>query len=276
MRPADQRHAPSWLARLLARLRGGARPRLRHHDGLVSLQFARRQTQSRMRADDPDYLLIDYTRTMLAVLLLQPAARRVGMVGFGGGSQAKFLHRHAPWLQVEAVENNAGVLALREDFGVPPDDDRLRVVLGDGAAFVADRPAAFDLLLVDGYDLTGIPAVLSTAAFYRDCHAALADGGAMSVNLYGVDHAAHVAHLRAAFGDACVAVVEEPKMSNRVAFAWRGARPACAGADAAAPRIDADATAAATRVDAVLARFPPVARNQLAACFRRAARTLPV
>ena len=256
-RPPDQRHAPSWLARLLARLRGGARPRVRRHGDYVSLQFARRQTQSRMRADDPDYLLVDYTRTMLAALLLQPAATRVGMIGLGGGSQAKFLHRHAPWLRVEAVENNPGVLALRDAFAIPPDDARLQVVLGDGATFVAARPAAFDLLLVDGYDLGGIPEVLSTPAFYRDCRAALVGGGTLAVNLYGVDHRHHLAQLRAAFGGGQVAVVEEARMSNRVAFAWR------------------DAGTAAVPVDVVLARLPEAARRQLEEAFRRAARALP-
>ena len=45
---------------------GLRRPYVRHHDGFVSLQFVRAQTQSRMVAGDPARLLIDYTRTMFA------------------------------------------------------------------------------------------------------------------------------------------------------------------------------------------------------------------
>src|SRR5690606_4896620 len=93
----------SWwraLADLFARLRGAGprdptglrlRPaRVRERDGYVSLHFIRGQTQSRMRSDAPEHLLIDYTRTMLAALLWRPKARRIGIVGLGGGSQVKF------------------------------------------------------------------------------------------------------------------------------------------------------------------------------------------
>jgi spermidine synthase len=200
-----------------ARLR---RPSVRRYRGYTALQFVRGQTQSRMRSGDPDHLLIDYTRTMLGALLLQPQPRRIGIVGLGGGSQAKFCHRHLPDARIEAVENNIGVIALRREFRIPDDDDRLQVVHDDGARFLRERPGRYDLLLVDGYDETGIPEALSTQGFYDDCRAALAPGGAMAGNLYCADHARHVARLRRSFGDARVLVLEEEKMSNRVVFAW--------------------------------------------------------
>jgi spermidine synthase len=202
-----------------ARLR---RPSVRRYRGYTALQFVRGQTQSRMRSGDPDHLLIDYTRTMLAALLLQPQPRRIGIVGLGGGSQAKFCHRHLPQARIEAVENNAAVIALRREFRIPDDDDRLQVVHDDGARFLRERPSRYDLLLVDGYDETGIPEALSTQAFYDDCRAALAPGGTMAGNLYCADHERHVARLRRSFGDARVLVLEEEKMSNRVVFAWNG------------------------------------------------------
>jgi len=222
-----------WIAALAGRLRGGSpfdpatgaplrRPQVRRYGDYAALQFVRGQTQSRMRADDPDHLLIDYTRTMLGALLLQPRPRRIGIVGLGGGSQAKFCHRHLPDARIEAVENNAGVIALRREFRIPDDDDRLQVFHDDGARFLRARPARYDLLLVDGYDENGIPEALSTQAFYDDCRAALAPGGAMAGNLYCADHDRHVARLRGSFGDARVLMLEERKMSNRIVFAWTG------------------------------------------------------
>ena len=202
-----------------ARLR---RPKARRYGDYAALQFVRGQTQSRMRADDPDHLLIDYTRTMLGALLLRPRPRRIGIVGLGGGSQAKFCHRHLPDARIEAVENNVGVIALRREFRIPDDDDRLQVFHDDGARFLHARPGRYDLLLVDGYDETGIPEVLSTQRFYDDCRAALAPGGAMAGNLFCADHDRHVARLRRSFGESRVVVVEEQRMSNRVVFAWTG------------------------------------------------------
>src|SRR5690606_18040475 len=99
------------LAAAFARLRGagprdpdGARSPdggLREHAGYVSLQLRGGQTQSRMRGDAPDHLLIDYTRTMLATLLWQPHPARIGLVGLGGGSQVKFLYRQLPGARLE-------------------------------------------------------------------------------------------------------------------------------------------------------------------------------
>lgn len=201
------------------------KPKVHRYGRYAALQFGRRQTQSRMLADDPDHLLIDYTRTMLAALLWAPEAPRIGMIGLGGGSQAKFIHRHLPRARLEVVENNPWVIGLRREFGVPDDDHRLRVLLGDGAAFVAERPGRYDALLVDGYDETGIPPMLATDAFYAACRAALAPGGALSVNLFCEDAARHAGRLRRAFGAQRVLVLEETRMKNRVAFAWRDGTP---------------------------------------------------
>lgn len=200
--------------------------RLHRHGEYVSLQFRRGQTQSRMRGDAPERLLIDYTRTMLAALLWQPRPAHIGIVGLGGGSQVKFLHRHVPGTRLEVVENHPGVIELRREFGIPDDDGRLQVVFDDGARFVAARPGRYDLLLIDGYDAGGIPEALSTPAFHAACREALAPGGVMATNLHGDDPSHHVERLRATFGRDRVLVLAEPKMSNRVAFAWIGATPA--------------------------------------------------
>ncbi|WP_058834773.1 hypothetical protein [Luteimonas abyssi] len=222
-----------WFARVWRRLRGPVdaqgkrlrKPFVRRGRGYASLQFTRNQTQSRMRMDDPDLLLIDYTRTMLAALLWAPPAPRVGMIGLGGGSQVKFIHRHLPAVRLEVVENNPWVIDLRGAFGVPEDDARLQVILDDGAGFIAARPGRYDVLLVDGYDETGIPPMLASEAFYTACREALAPRGALSVNLFCADAETHLARLRRVFGAQRVLLLDEARMKNRVAFAWRGSRP---------------------------------------------------
>ena len=186
----------------------------------AELRFAEGTAQSRMSRWFPDRLVVDYTRTMLGALALVPAPRRIGMVGLGGGSQAKFLHRHLPGAEIEVFEINPGVIALRREFRIPDDDARFRVVEADAAAQLRERVDAYDLLLVDGYDASGIPAALSTQRFYADCRASLRDGGVVAINLYDTAHAEHLHRLRLAFGAAQTAVVDEPRQSNRVAFGW--------------------------------------------------------
>lgn len=213
------------LRGLFERVDGGTPPWLRKPKlvegpaGTLDLRFARGVAQSRMRLDAPDLLAVDYTRTMLAALLWQPRPRRIGIVGLGGGSQAKFLHRYLPGSDVEALEVNPHVLALRERFLVPPDDARFRVLLADAAEYLPVQRGRYDLLLVDGYDETGIPRSLATPAFHAACRDALTGGGVLATNLYCADHTGHFARLREAFSGRVV-LVEEPKQSNRVAFAW--------------------------------------------------------
>lgn len=228
------------LDRLLRR-RGP--PRLVRHGDLLDLRFETGVAQSRMRVDAPDELVVDYTRTMLGALLLRPSPRRIGVVGLGGGSQVKFCHRHLPDACIEAFEIDPRVLAMRREFRIPDDDSRLRVREGDAADLLPRRRGAYDLLLVDGYDTTGIPAALSTQRFIEDCRDALDAVGVLASNLYCADHAAHFARLRRAFG-ADVLLLDEPRQSNRVAFAWReGVDPRKADPARALAMLDATAAA---------------------------------
>lgn len=224
----------------------------------TSLQFTGAVTQSRMRTFQPGHLLVDYTRTMMGSLLFRPTPSRVGMIGLGGGSQAKFIHRHLPATRLEVVENNAGVIALRRRFRIPDNDARLQVIHGDGAHFVRDNPGRYDILLVDAYDVTGIPQALSSQQYYDDCRAALAPDGVMASNLFCADAERHVERMRRSFGKRRVLVVEEARMSNRVAFAWVGN-----------PLPDA-----VVDVAAQLARLAPGARRSLAPVLETVAAAL--
>ncbi len=234
------------------------KPRIRTRGTTIELQFAQGVSQSAMVIADPQRLLIDYTRTMLGALVFMPTPRTVALIGLGGGSQAKYCHRHLPEARIEVVENNPHVLALRDRFQVPADDARFQVFLDDGARFLRERPARYELLLVDGYDETGIPEALSTQAFYDDCRAALATDGAMAVNLYCRDAMRHVERLQRAFGQDHVLLVDETRQSNRVAFAWTGN-----GASAAAMSLSA---AAQRDLDDVFAKV----RDRLAAQMKEA------
>ena len=200
------------------------RPYVRRNGWRTSLQFRGEVTQSRMWTLFPHLLEVDYTRTMLAALLLRPDPRRIGIVGLGGGSQAKFCLRHFPHARIEAIEADAGVIALRDAFRIPPDGGRFAIVHGDAAQVLKQRRNAYDLLLLDAYDPDGIPAALTTREFLADCRDALGADGAMAVNLYDTETGKYLRKLRGVFGGRVVAL-EERKMENAVAFAWTGEPP---------------------------------------------------
>jgi spermidine synthase len=181
--------------------------------------------QSRMKILEPDALELEYTRLMMGFLLLHPRPLRLAMIGLGGGSLAKFCHRFLPLAQMVVVEVNAEVIALREMFHVPADGARFRVVCADGARFVAETAQRFDVLMLDAFDPTGMPAALGSQRFYDDCADALAPGGVLVANL----HAGHpllpayLDRIAASFGGP-VLRIDDRDGSNCVVFACKGDR----------------------------------------------------
>jgi spermidine synthase len=197
-------------------------PLLHEENGELSLHFGFPTIQSRMRRADPERLLLDYTRTMMGFLLFAPKPGRIAMIGLGGGSLAKYCRRRLPDADFTAIELSREVIALREEFAIPGDDEHFRVVCADGADFVRDAGPSFDVLLVDGFDSGGQPHRLCTAAFYDDCRAALRPGGILVVNLCADDtgYERYIGRIGVAFKGKVV-VIEADEGDNKIAFAGK-------------------------------------------------------
>ena len=257
-------------------------PRLHSNSQTLSLSFTSSLIQSSMRLDAPDELLLDYTRAMMGCLLLHPAPRRVLMIGLGGGSMLKYLHRHLPDAMFTVVEISQAVIDLRGDFLIPPDSERLRTVCDDGARFIREfvrtldadsppataktpaRPARFDVILVDGFDGAGLPPALSSRRFYEGCRAALSEDGVLVANVQADTARSREIRQRLcrAF-DGAVASVESDEGGNEVMSAATRAVLAQCGADfearwaALAPVHQATLAATSTRLQRALAKgFP--------------------
>src|SRR3546814_8340379 len=116
------------------------------------------------------------------------------MIGLGGGSLAKYCYKYLPDVSITAVEIDPEVIAVGDQFFMPPEDDRFEIVCDDGAAFVKRDAGTCDVLLVDGFDKDGQPAELCSSEFYRACHSRLNPGGVLVVSI--CDH--HWKHARSA------------------------------------------------------------------------------
>lgn len=198
-------------------------PFIQQDSGFKVLHFSIREVQSRMRLDDPCALELEYCRTMMGFLLFKPSPRHITMIGLGGGSLAKFCHRHLPATRVVVIEINPHVLALRDEFQIPPDDDRLTVLRGDGAIYVRSAEVPCDVLMVDGFDYDGQPAALSSQAFYDACFEHLQADGILVVNLFSRHklHDVFVDRLRRSFAEQ-VLIIHDQEAGNSVAFAFKG------------------------------------------------------
>jgi spermidine synthase len=193
-------------------------------DGVRYLHIGGDAIQSGLRIDEPDRLELDYVRAMMAFLLFCPRPRDVLMIGLGGGSMARFVHQRMRETRVTVVEINPEVVAAaRKFFHFPEDDDRLEVVVGDGAAVVPARPARADVVVVDGFEDGETPDALCTQSFYDAAFASLREGGVMVVNFMADARKmdAYLARIEKSFGRYPTLLMAEEK-DNLVAFAVRG------------------------------------------------------
>lgn len=178
-----------------------------HTDGDSRLLlFADGVIQSEMSLSAPERLVLAYTRAMMGFALFAPRPRHIAMVGLGGGSLAKFCHRHLPGTRITVLEIDPQVIAVRDQFQVPPDSPAFTVLETDAVLHMAEVADTYDVILVDGFGGNGMPAALGTARFYADCRRALRAGGVLVANLHQVDpdYAAVVARLDGAFaGQTC-------------------------------------------------------------------------
>jgi spermidine synthase len=196
--------------------------------GVRYLHFGSNWIQGAMRIARPWHLELDYTKEMMASLLLRGDSRfprKVLLIGLGAASLTKFLYRNFPLAKLTVVEIEPRVVAAaRQFFKLPDDPLRLNIVIEDGAKFVAENDKTWDLILVDGFDEDARPGELDTLPFYQMCRARLNDNGILAVNLLGRSrgYTASLNRLREAF-DARALAFPSCDSGNVIALAAAGA-----------------------------------------------------
>lgn len=178
--------------------------------GVRYLHFGSDWIQGAMRLQDPTALELQYTREMMAGLLLRDDVwpRTALAIGLGAASITKFIHHHCPQTRLNVVEIEPRVVAAaRHFFELPEPDLRLTVEIGDGADYIQRGERRFDYILVDGYDAKARSGALDTPAFYSAVKARLSPRGLMAVNLFGSARGfnASLARICDTFGDRVLA-----------------------------------------------------------------------
>ena len=98
---------------------------------------------------------------------------------------------------------------------------RLRTVAE--SSHLSANPDPPDVLLVDGFDLQGQPAQLSSQRFYDDCYHALGSDGLLVVNLCSRMEQKSISRIERSFDDRVLVVIPEDG-ENKIVFAVKGER----------------------------------------------------
>lgn len=125
-------------------------------------------------------------------ILAHGRAKSILIIGGGDGGILREILRHKSVTQAVMVEIDRSVVDMCLKYmpkipGKAFADKRTRLVIDDGARYVATTSERFDVIIVDSTDPIGPGEVLFTERFYRDCHRILKKGGVL-VNQNGVPY----------------------------------------------------------------------------------------
>jgi len=149
----------------------------------------------------------------------------VAQLGLGAGAITKFCYKNLK-MTCTAVEINPRVADVcRAWLRLPPEDEHLRVVIGDAAREIRQPEwlGTVDALQVDLYDHEAAAPVLDSPDFYADCRHLLTEDGCMTVNLFGrsASFERSVESIASAFGPRAVWQFKPTREGNAVVLAQR-------------------------------------------------------
>jgi spermidine synthase len=157
-------------------------------EGYRCVAFARQPgAQSCILRSNPDILALPYSRGVFAALTANPKARRVLVIGLGGGVIPRALRRIDPDMRIDVVELDPAVADVARRYFGYREDPRLRTHIGDGRVFVRRQLRAgvrYDIVVIDAFERVYVPEHFLTREFLSQVKAVLAPGGMVASNTF--------------------------------------------------------------------------------------------
>lgn len=151
-------------------------------DGARHLRFDRSH-QSAISLDDPFESRIRYPDYMHLALALKPDAKRVLVLGLGGGAITKRFWHDYPGVTVDSVEIDPVVVDVARTYFWLPEDDRSRVFIEDARRYVQSTDETYDIVIVDAYYSDSLPFHLTTEEFLGEVKGVMAPDGVLAYNV---------------------------------------------------------------------------------------------
>ncbi len=125
-------------------------------------------------------------------ILAHGKVESVLIIGGGDGGILEEVLKHKSIKRATMVEIDGEVIEVAKKYlpkicGKAFSDKRTNLIVGDGAAYVAETKNRYDLVIVDRPDPVGPATVLFSEGFYRNCHRVMKPG-AILVAQNGVPH----------------------------------------------------------------------------------------
>ena len=172
----------AWTKTLLQKDTFYHRIRIEEDDEARYMYFDR-TLQSAMNLKDPTALRLIYSRYTSVGLTFRPDAKKMLLIGLGGGSIPKKVQKEFPHMEIDAVEIDPEVIKMSKEYFHIKESNLLRLHAQDGRLFMARTPHRYDIILLDAYFTDAMPFHLTTKEFFELAQKKLTPNGIIVANL---------------------------------------------------------------------------------------------
>lgn len=152
-------------------------------DSEARYMYFDRTLQSAMNLKDPTALRLIYSRYTSLGLAFRPQAKKMLIVGLGGGSIPKKIQKEFPHMEIDAVEIDPEVIKLAKEYFAVKENKLLRLHAQDGRLFLTRTKHQYDIILLDAYFTDAMPFHLTTKEFFQLAEKKLTPDGIIVANL---------------------------------------------------------------------------------------------
>lgn len=141
--------------------------------------------QSCIYKDNPDKMIFDYTKMILASLYINKNPEKILMIGLGGAMVSNALNKIVPKASLDIVEINPNIAftVAKKYFFFNPSKNT-EVFIDDGFDFVMNaRANSYDIIIVDAFGKSHAPVSFLKVEFVEKLKKCLKPGGVVVVNL---------------------------------------------------------------------------------------------
>lgn len=140
---------------------------------------------SQMDKDNPNDLLLTYSKYFHLGQLFNPQLEKILFVGGGGFSGPKNFLETYPDSLIDVVEIDPDVIEAAKTYFFLKDNPRLKIFNEDARTFLMDSDKKYDLIILDAYAADYVPFHLLTQEYFQILNNHLEPGGVVVSNLIG-------------------------------------------------------------------------------------------
>ena len=175
---------PAWGKTIFEKDSFYHRIRVEEDDEARYLYFDR-TLQSAMNRNDPTTLRLNYSRYTSLGLAFRPDAKKVLIIGLGGGSIPKKYQKEFPSLDIDVAEIDPEVIQVAKKYFFFKEGKNLRAHAQDGRLFLTRTAQLYDVIMLDAYYTDAIPFHLTTREFFQIAERKLTSNGIVVANIIG-------------------------------------------------------------------------------------------